>query len=290
MALSKKEAATLVVKNLERLRISLTKKQITDLTEKGFAEIEGYQCHIANILSDNRMRLRVNKSWFDNADNIDKPFTGKGRHKLEFDIELIPAKDKLYALHYSALRGYALELEKDREYWFEKPRWGIRLNEKEDSFTWEGGNTKKFSLDIVGPAGFSVSLKKKGDETTTIMAVDIEEPTTPGRVHQTVLRVIRDTSISISIKELYNYRCQICGNTLNLNNGKFYAEAHHLKPLGAPHDGPDIAENVLCVCPNHHVLLDFGAIELNINGLHLHTSHPLSQKYIEYHNSIARKN
>jgi predicted restriction endonuclease len=51
-----------------------------------------------------------------------------------------------------------------------------------------------------------------------------------------------------------------------------------------------LAENILCVCPNHHALLDFGAIELDIRELHIHTSHPLSLQYIGYHNSIARKN
>ncbi|MGY2075623.1 HNH endonuclease [Blastococcus sp. SYSU DS0828] len=31
-------------------------------------------------------------------------------------------------------------------------------------------------------------------------------------------------------------------------------------PLGRPHDGPTVVENVLCLYPNHHVLFDKGAI------------------------------
>ena len=32
---------------------------------------------------------------------------------------------------------------------------------------------------------------------------------------------------------------------------------------GIPHNGPDKLENMICVCPNCHVLLDFGVIRLN---------------------------
>lgn len=38
-----------------------------------------------------------------------------------------------------------------------------------------------------------------------------------------------------------------------------YAEAAHIRALGSPHNGPDVIENVLCLCPNHHVLFDNGA-------------------------------
>ena len=38
--------------------------------------------------------------------------------------------------------------------------------------------------------------------------------------------------------------------------GRPYAEGAHIRPLGSPHDGPDKLENVLCLCPNHHVLFD----------------------------------
>jgi putative restriction endonuclease len=37
----------------------------------------------------------------------------------------------------------------------------------------------------------------------------------------------------------------------------------HIRPLGAPHNGPDVKENIIiCLCPNHHVLFDSGAITL----------------------------
>ena len=30
----------------------------------------------------------------------------------------------------------------------------------------------------------------------------------------------------------------------------------------SPHDGPDQASNILCLCPNDHVRLDYGAITI----------------------------
>ena len=42
------------------------------------------------------------------------------------------------------------------------------------------------------------------------------------------LRIIRDTEISKKVKTIHNYRCQICGSTLELGNGSLYAESHHI--------------------------------------------------------------
>jgi putative restriction endonuclease len=42
-------------------------------------------------------------------------------------------------------------------------------------------------------------------------------------------------------------------------------------PLGAPHGGPDVLENLLCLCPNHYVMFDLGiftiAGDLSLIGL-----------------------
>jgi hypothetical protein len=51
----------------------------------------------------------------------------------------------------------------------------------------------------------------------------------------------------------------MCGTRLEGLAGP-YAEAAHIRPLGAPHHGPDTPENILCLCPNHHVLLDHGGV------------------------------
>lgn len=110
------------------------------------------------------------------------------------------------------------------------------------------------------------------------------------RVLTQVNRIIRDTEISRRVKTLHNFRCQICGHTIDLGNGKSYAEAHHIKPLGNKHNGPDIVENIMCVCPNHHVLLDYGAIPINQVNLRFARGHMFSRAYLEYHNTTIYKN
>jgi putative restriction endonuclease len=77
----------------------------------------------------------------------------------------------------------------------------------------------------------------------------------------TTSRVIRSSAVIRQVKELHDYRCQVCGIRLETPAGP-YAEGAHIRPLGAPHDGPDIEENVLCLCPNHHALFDLGAFSL----------------------------
>jgi putative restriction endonuclease len=105
----------------------------------------------------------------------------------------------------------------------------------------------------------------------------------------TILRVVRDTEQARRIKALYDYRCQMCGTRLVGLAGP-YAEAAHIRPLGAPHDGPDVPENILCLCPNHHVLFDHGGVtvgaDLSLIGakgrLTVHPKHPIGAEHLRY--------
>jgi len=97
-------------------------------------------------------------------------------------------------------------------------------------------------------------------------------------------RILRDTKLSRQLKHLHMNRCQICGSTIKLKSGKSYSEAHHIKPLGSSHRGPDTAENILILCPNHHVMCDYGAIELAASNLRVINGHKISNEYIRYHN------
>jgi putative restriction endonuclease len=83
----------------------------------------------------------------------------------------------------------------------------------------------------------------------------------PGRRNTFVSRIVRDTNVTRSVKALHDHRCQVCDLRLETDAGP-YAEAAHIKPLGRPHDGPDTLSNVLCLCPNHHVLFDGGAFSI----------------------------
>jgi len=87
----------------------------------------------------------------------------------------------------------------------------------------------------------------------------------------TVVRKIRlrNTLLASEIKRRYGFRCQVCHDTVPLVN-RDYAEAHHMRPMGAPHFGRDIEGNILVVCPTHHVMLDFGAISIDVQTFDVH--------------------
>ncbi len=105
----------------------------------------------------------------------------------------------------------------------------------------------------------------------------------PERVRQEIYRVVRDTQVTRRLKRLYEFRCQICGKRLEIEPGRFYVEAHHLKPLGEPHNGPDIEANVVCVCPNCYTLLDYNAMPIQPETLKI-CRHDIATEYIEHHN------
>ncbi len=118
------------------------------------------------------------------------------------------------------------------------------------------------------------------------IASDLEEPELPARAVQQVFRVLRDTEMTRKLKALYKHECQLCGLKLQFPDGTRYSEAHHVQPLGRPHNGPDVAANIIVVCPNHHVLLDYGAIELHSTDLRAVSGHALAATYIDYHNRV----
>lgn len=113
---------------------------------------------------------------------------------------------------------------------------------------------------------------------------DYNDPPQTVRESYSVSRIIRDTTLSNAIKSIHKNKCQICGETITLDSEKTYSEGHHIVPLGAPHNGPDVAENIIVLCPNHHVMCDFGAIEIRISELYKHPKHSISIEYVNYHN------
>lgn len=133
-------------------------------------------------------------------------------------------------------------------------------------------------------------LRQIPDEVSGIVADEKGEYRLPERVQQSTVRVVRDTEQARRLKELYDYRCQVCGIRLEGSAGA-YAEAAHIKPLGRPHDGPDTLDNLICLCPNHHVLFDYGgfsiADDLSLVGIEgtliMHAEHELNSDFLRYH-------
>jgi len=154
----------------------------------------------------------------------------------------------------------------------------IRKSFKSEYFTPRGTITKsdKHRLEIEDFIGEKLYCFE-------IQEIDQKEPVL--RKEENINRILRNTKKAQYVKFLNGFHCQICGHTINLPNGQKYAEAHHIKPLGMPHNGPDIIGNILCVCPNHHVELDFGVISIDLSTLKINSGILPDKQYINYHNS-----
>jgi putative restriction endonuclease len=157
----------------------------------------------------------------------------------------------------------------------------------------------------VGQHGFKVwrfRLEKSDEDVETgsgSEAIDGESqpvPTgeeNPIRKEGRTTRVVRSTEVVDHVKNLYEFVCQSCEVILKTPAGP-YSEGCHIKPLGRPHNGPDVISNVLCLCPNCHVLFDEGAIwldsDLNVmpggKKLKQASSHMLDAACIQYHRSL----
>lgn len=125
-----------------------------------------------------------------------------------------------------------------------------------------------------------------------------EGTTSPARRSGTVQRVVRNSAVGLYVKQLHEHQCQVCGIRLEIAGG-FYSEAAHIRPLGQPHNGPDVISNVLCLCPNHHLLFDFGGITVTpifevvtlagqqvVGELRRHPRHPIDADQLAYHRSL----
>ena len=152
-----------------------------------------------------------------------------------------------------------------------------------------GKNTQAFR--ILEDAGFTVRPKYHNpneDEAAgpSPKANDLNADTNgeTERRDQYISRIIRDIPKARELKVLYENHCQICDHVIQLVDGQTYSEAHHIRPLGRDHDGPDSRDNILVLCPNHHTLCDYFAIRLNIDTLIVHSEHALNPEYIAYHN------
>lgn len=137
-------------------------------------------------------------------------------------------------------------------------------------------------------------------KTSVSAKIDFKIPIgnlSPERENSMVSRVARTSGPVDYLKNLYSNVCQICSTAVDIGHDRYYSEVHHIQPLGK-HLGPDILENMIVVCPNHHAMFDRGALTINVtkktiqhsnpkhplNGKRLLLKHDIGHKYIEYHN------
>ncbi len=122
------------------------------------------------------------------------------------------------------------------------------------------------------------------------------------RSSATVNRLKRNIKISEELKLIYGYKCQVCNVFLKTPSVPVAIGAH-IKPLGKPHNGPDVIENMICLCPNHHEQFDdYGYYldpeTLEIKGLegyegkkiNLNKKHKIDKEFLKYHYINYKKN
>lgn len=117
------------------------------------------------------------------------------------------------------------------------------------------------------------------------------------RMELNTFRYVRDTRISKELKHRYNHFCQICGYRLQIGVNSYYSEAHHIQPLGQGHNGPDVKENLIILCPNHHAEFDYGVMAIDpethkvchsnpldrYHGIQLRSDHKIGDEFLRYH-------
>lgn len=116
-----------------------------------------------------------------------------------------------------------------------------------------------------------------------------------GRTEVTSSRPDRKVEFSEEIKEIYEYKCQVCNVYLEKPHGAIAIGAH-IKGLGKPDNGPDSKENMLCLCPNCHAQFDACSFYIDpktrrVHGLqkyegkkiNLSNKHKLDSSFLEYH-------
>jgi len=163
-----------------------------------------------------------------------------------------------------------------------------------------GHRVWRFRLELLPEHATEETSASKGTAASTNPIIDLfsqpniqEAAASYGpapRRETTTLRLVRDTIVTRRIKVFYDYRCQVCGTRLEGAAGP-YAEAAHIRPLGAPHHGPDVLANVLCLCSSHHVLFDMSAFGVADSGqllglpgrLKIHKQHYIGKEFLAYH-------
>jgi hypothetical protein len=103
--------------------------------------------------------------------------------------------------------------------------------------------------------------------------------------------VVRDSRFRQTVVRAYDGLCAMCGLNLGI------VEGAHIYPASAP-QSPDIVNNGLALCPNHHAAFDRNKIAVDPNTMRvqlspdLHASRhrsPMSQFFVEHTVDVLRR-
>lgn len=115
---------------------------------------------------------------------------------------------------------------------------------------------EKLYLECVPYAEISEELNKTKlmQELAFENLFDMEDPTAHYEYKNVISKVRRiNVDIGKKLKELYDYRCQICGQTIGLPYGVKIAHIHHIDYFSTSMNNN--ADNIIVVCPNHHAII-----------------------------------
>jgi len=151
-----------------------------------------------------------------------------------------------------------------------------------------------------GRSGFRIyrfALRKIDDKPISTPSGELPLPAggpEPGRIEAYTTHIVRDTLAAEAVKEAHRHVCQACSTRIERPGGA-YAQAAYIRPLGRPHNGPDAADNILCLCPNCYVLFDGWAFAIEDDGsltgvlngcLNELESHTVNREHLAYHRRL----
>ena len=100
-------------------------------------------------------------------------------------------------------------------------------------------------------------------------------PQTPETIEVKGKQYKRNNRIIAQLKILRDFKCQICGTRILKRDKYFYVEAAHI--IQKKDRGPEIPDNLIILCPNHHKEYDLGEKQIikktkdevvfNLNGI-----------------------
>ncbi|MGA9575560.1 MAG: YDG/SRA domain-containing protein [Lysobacterales bacterium] len=149
-------------------------------------------------------------------------------------------------------------------------------------------------------SGFRIyrfALRKIDDKPISTPEGELPLPNSnlePGRVKSYTTHIVRDTLAAEAVKEAHRHVCQACSTRIERPGGA-YAQAAYIRPLGRPHNGPDTADNILCLCPNCHVLFDGWAFAIEDDGTLIGAlsgsldeveAHSVNREHLGYHRRL----
>lgn len=80
----------------------------------------------------------------------------------------------------------------------------------------------------------------------------------PERVSATTQGARRDPAVRLAVLQRADGRCELCDTEgFRMDDGRLYAEAHHVQPLAKR--GADRVWNVVTLCPTHHREAHYGS-------------------------------